>query len=121
MDEKTIREDIPQIVDKIISLIEKAPKTRIRGKIEVKTIIIGKSGEWKYVLNIYQPTKDITLTLKRYEKQPASYAILKLTDKITEVEDLESFLKKMERMYLILDELKRRIARVSRGEELELI
>jgi len=121
MDDKTVREDITEIVDKIVNLIDKAPKTRIKGKIDVKTIIIGKSGEWKYILNIYQPTNDITLTLKRYEKQPASYAILKLTDKITEVEDLESFLKKMERMYLILDELKKRIAHVSKGEELELI
>ncbi len=105
-------EETKKLVDELIEIVEKTEEIKIKGNIMTKTISLGrasKRNEWKYILNLYQPNNDITVTLKRFEKQPVAYAILKLTDKVTEVEDLESFLKRMSKLYLLIREMKRRL------------
>ncbi len=101
-----------KLVEELIKLIEETEETKIKGNIKTKTVALGrasKRNEWKYILNLYKPNNDITVTLKRFEKQPVAYAILKLTDKVTEVEDLESFLNRMSKLYLLVKEMKKRL------------
>jgi hypothetical protein len=108
IDEEKIRETL----EEILKLIEKAETVKIKGDVETKTISLGRAGkrsEWKYILNLYQPNMDITVTLKRFERQPVAYAILKLTDKVTEVEDLQSFLEKMAKLYILIKEIKKKL------------
>lgn len=95
-------------VKELIKCLEDIPGETIRKGVTVKSIVIGKSsrGEWKYTLNYYIPTNDVTILLKRFERQPSSYAILKISDKITEVEDLESLLEKIRKIYSLLLSLK---------------
>ncbi len=100
-----------QYAKELIKYLNEIQGETIRKGIEVRSLVIGKSsiGEWKYTLNYYLPTKDITILLKRFEKQPSSYAILKISDKITEVEDLDSLLNKVKKIYNLLIALKKEL------------
>jgi len=103
--------------------LDQKPGETIGKGITVKSSVIGRSskGEWKYTLNYYLPTKDITILLKRFEKQPSSYAILKISDKITDVEDLESLLERIKRIYNLLLALKRETQTEKETEDLYYI
>ena len=98
-------------VKKLIKYLQEIPGETIKKGIRVKSIVIGKSsrGDWKYTLNFYEPTNDITILLKRFEKQPSSYAILKISDKITEVEDLDSLIDKVKKIYNLLMTMKKEL------------
>lgn len=112
------------MVEELIKKINETKATKIRDNLKAKTVHLGRAGiqqEWRYFLNIYEPNIDITVSLKRFEKQPISYAILKVTDKVTEVEDLKSFLERMLKLYIILKQLKQKMGIVEKEEEKEFI
>lgn len=98
-------------ISELIKYLKQTPGETIRKGVTVKSIVIGKSsrGEWKYTLNYYTPTNDITILLKRFERQPSSYAILKISDKITEVEDIDTLLEKVRKIYNLIVSLKKEL------------
>ena len=103
--------DIGLIVNEIIKMIEESKEIKFRKGSVSKVIELGEAdgdASWKYFLTYYPSTGDFTISLKRFKNQSNSFAILKITDKITEVETFESFIERVGKAYLILRDLKKR-------------
>lgn len=102
--------EIKDIVNQIKEVIEKSEAMKLRGGVVAKSLQVSEAkldSSWKYFLTYYPLTGDLTITVKRFEKQPTSYAILKITDKIVEVEDFNSFIEKIAKMYIALKYLRK--------------
>lgn len=92
-------------------MIEESKEIKFRKGSVSKVIELGEAdgdASWKYFLTYYPSTGDFTISLKRFKNQSNSFAILKITDKITEVETFESFIERVGKAYLILRDLKKR-------------
>ncbi len=103
--------DIGLVVNEIIKMIEESKEIRFRKGSVSKVIELGQAdgdNSWRYFLTYYPSTGDFTISLKRFKNQSNSFAILKITDKITEVESFEDFIERVGKAYLILKDLKKR-------------
>lgn len=103
--------DIGLLVNELVKLIESSKEVRFKKGGISKVIELGeadKDSSWKYFLTYYPATGDFTISLKRFKNQSNSFAVLKLTDKIVEVEPFEMFIERVAKAYLILRDLKKR-------------
>ncbi len=103
--------DIGLIVNELIKLLEESKEIRFKKGSVSKVIELGEANgdaSWKYFLTYYPSTGDFTISLKRFKNQSNSFAILKITDKITEVESFEDFIERVGKAFLILRDLKKR-------------
>ncbi len=103
--------DIGLMVNELVKLIESSKEVRFKKGGVSKVVELGeadKESSWKYFLTYYPATGDFTISLKRFKNQSNSFAILKLTDKVVEVESFEEFIEKVAKAYLILRDLKKR-------------
>jgi len=101
-----------EVVNELKNRIIESSEKKLRGGVEVKSIQItsaGADGAWKYFLTYYPKSKNITVTVKRFENQPTSYSILKITDKIIEAEDFKDFVERIAKIYLTLKLLRKEL------------
>ncbi len=102
--------EIKDVVEQIKEVVERSEAMKLRGGVVAKSLQVSEAkldSSWKYFLTYYPLTGDLTITVKRFEKQPTSYAILKITDKIVEAEDFNSFIEKIAKMYIALKYLRK--------------
>ena len=107
---KIPEDDLKAIADEIKKDLEESETLKLRGGIKVKSMQVASAtldSAWKYFLTYYPDTGDLTITVKRFEKQPTSYAIIKVTDKVVEAEDFNNFVERMAKTYLLLKYLRR--------------
>ncbi len=113
--------DVEGILREVIHLIELAKPVEYKSGRYCKVIRIGsgsKNSEFGYFLTYYDDGT-ITVTLKKYRNQSNSFAIFKLTDKIIDVEDLDTFVDKMSKIFNIVKGIRGR--NYDRGIDKELI
>jgi len=102
-------EEIKEIVDDLRH--EFARKSAIRIKnFNVISIPLGnasKNSQWIYYLSSYKEGEEerLSVTLKRFEKQPATYAPLKVSSAIVDIEDLSKLLERIAKIYLIMQHM----------------
>jgi len=109
---KIPEEDLKNIVDEIKKSLDESELMKLRGGIKVKSMQIASAtgdSAWKYFLTYYLETGDLTVTVKRFEKQPTSYAIVKVTDKVIDAEDFSNFVERMAKIYLLLKYLRKEL------------
>lgn len=102
--------DIGLIVNDLVKLIESSKEVRFKKGGTSRVIELGVAdgdASWRYFLTYYPVSGDFTLSLKRFRNQSNSFAILKLTDKVVEVEEFEDFIEKVAKAFLILRDLKK--------------
>ncbi len=103
--------DIGLMVNELVKVLESSKEVRFKKGGVSKVVELGdanKDPSWKYFLTYYPSTGDFTISLKRFKNQSNSFAILKITDKLVEVESFEEFIEKVAKAYLILRDLRKR-------------
>ncbi len=100
-----------ELIEKVQMLLREAEPIQYKPGAQCKVVKIGSGANnqgFGYYLTYYDDGT-ITITLKKYRNQSNSYAIFKVTDKIVDVESLETFLEKMEKIYRIIRGLRSRM------------